>query len=91
MGTSKAWCQTAVGFFADFSRTEAFGGFKGRSEVPPLIDDYEVRGRDLGVGGFGTRWFGWDVGLSLGGFFAQSHGMNQPPLKQWVFSYNHHC
>jgi hypothetical protein len=24
------------------TRHEAFGGFKGRSEVPPLIDDYEV-------------------------------------------------
>ena len=40
-------------WFRRFFRTEAFGGFKGRSEVPPLIDDYEVRGRPRG--GFGTR------------------------------------
>ena len=31
--------------------SEAFGGFKGRSEVPPLIDDYEVVWmRDAGCG-----------------------------------------
>ena len=76
-------------WFRRFFRTEAFGGFKGRSEVPPLIDDYEAR---IGTSGrFRDPGFGWDVGQSLGGFFAQSHGMNQPPLKQWVFSYNHHC